>query len=210
MIGYATGYLLPLAIGALVGVVVMWYRNRDLDAEDVFEIDPQSEGENVYRKRPVNVDSGYLDTLRELRQQRREQKALRKGYIRWHLIGNRFSRPRFVDPTYEDGENIRKVEYDGVEYLFPDDALIPDAETGVYTAFHHEGRSDPVQLDPDDEYAIDANVLTEYAELTVTSSTSGLGLGPLGDLSPQQIMTYGIAAIVGYFILQEVMAGGLF
>ena len=193
------------AAGTIFGILLMAIINRSQKPSDIFDEDPKAEVGEVLQKKPVEVSNGWLDKFRRWRQKRREKKALKKGYIRWHLVGSAFSEPRYVKPEYKQGGNIPTIEYDGGEYMFPDDALVPDAETGVYTCIHQKGRGDPLAIKPDDggndAFTIDAHTLKEYLTTTVTSDRPSSGW--LGfDLTPKQIMMGAIGLIIMFALLE--------
>lgn len=128
---------------------------------------------------------------------RKEKKALSAGYVRWYLITDSISTPRYIKPEREEGGSVPEFEYNDETYLFPENAMVPDEEDGVWTVMHREGQAEPINLREGNGDALDANALSEYLTMRVTSQDpSGLSLPGLGNLSTQQIMQYGLLVII--------------
>jgi hypothetical protein len=173
--------------------------NVDIQALDDIE---GAEGFEIY-------DTGSKGLLGSYLQEREKSKALKKGMVRWHLVGSSFEKARYIKPEREPGGSIPEVEHDGETYLFPPNAARPSQEEGVPVFVHREGESDPVELADDWELSVDAKQLKDYLDSRVSSTDpKGLGLG-LGDMEPMDILKYGVLAIVLLFILIQVMNGGI-
>ncbi len=196
---YAIGAV-AFAVGAGLTLSASHYLSRGDPIGDAYASQNASVGE-VYSRKPAPVKGGWLSSLKKVYRGRRRKKALKKGYVRWYLLGDSISEEQLVKPKFKDGGNIPEVEVDGETYLFPEEAMIPSADDGVYVCMHRKGRADPIDLRSDNSYAIGAKTLKEYLTMRVTSSKPGLGLG-LGDLDTKQLMTYGLLAIIGYAVLQ--------
>ena len=211
--GLSTGWMIVLMIVVAAtgaGLGSAYVRNRtDKQPEPIFREHDTKTGK-LFSKRPVHTEDGTfgIKHLKAWRHSKKKKKALKKGYVRWHLIGDSVSEERLVKPEYEDGGNIPELEFEGGTYLFPEKAMLPCADDGVYMVMHREGEAEPIDLRAGNEHTIGANTLKEYLTLRVTGQKPGMGM--LGDWDAQTLMKYGLLALVGYFILQEVMAGGVF
>lgn len=201
--------LLTLFVGVLFGA---WYagRGNEDETEDVFR-EVATDGGHLMEMKPVDSSKGYVSKkMGDMKRSRAKKKAAQSGYVRWHLVGDRFSEAKFVKPK-QKGAGVPELEKDGNTYLFPESAMVPSTRDGMYTVFHRVGESDPVSIGPNeklgDDISIKADVLKEYLDMRVTSTNPGGLLGGLGlgDMDSMDIMRYGIIAIVGFFILMEFM-----
>lgn len=170
--------------------------------EDI-DVDPDPDLENGagtgFTRKPAQTSDGLpgVRWMRERNRKRKEKKALSKGYVRWHLVSDSLSKARYVKPEREEGGNVPEFEYEGETYLFPESAMVPDAEDGVWTVVHRKGKAEPINLRDETDDALDANALNEYLTMRVTSQDpSGLSLPGLGNLSTQELMQYTLVAIV--------------
>jgi len=170
----------------------------DIEGAKGFEMTTHREG----RK------SGAISTI--LRE-RKKNKALDQGVVRWHVIGSAFEKPKYVKPERTEGGNIPEIKQDGDTYYFPEEATVPSEEEGVPVIIHRKGESDPLSLRDSWDLAVDAGTLSEYLTLRVTSKqpSAGLmdGLG-LGDYDSMTIFRYGILGIIGFAIIWEMVGGG--
>lgn len=192
--------LVSVAIGALG---MRYYYTSYSDPRDAFE-ELETDGGEVLARRPVPVSDGYLSKGKRLLQRRKQKQALKKGYIRWYLVGDSISEERYVKPERKEGGTVPELEHKGETYLFPESHLVPSAKDGVFTCVHRVGESEPVNLRSDHPYALSAHSLKRYLDMRVTSAKPGLGLG-IGDWDTQTLMKYGILVIIGYFVLVELM-----
>lgn len=89
---------------------------------------------------------GLTGLLLSWRERAKAKRMARKGYVRWHLVDGANVRPaRWVKPEKE-GHGIREYSKDGTDYLFPDDALALDSQTGARVAYHHIGEPEPINF----------------------------------------------------------------
>jgi len=135
--------------------------------------------------------------FRYWRYRRKQRKLARKGYVKWILVNGVYPRPMYVRPELKGGGQIPEYEYDGGTYLFPREAAIPDARSGMWTVTHKEGESEPLNLRDLSENAISAKSLDEYLGMRVSSSPPGL-LDKLGlkNIGPEEAIMYSIAAVI--------------
>lgn len=154
-----------------------------------------------------NARFGWFSEMRRLHKHHKKRRKLAdEGYVQWFLVGDRWPTPRFIKPERNDN-GIPQYEYKGKTYLFPESALIPSEQQGLWTAIHKQGDAKPIKPQEPSEVPIPADVLTEYLKLSVTSTAPGFLDGL--DLEPADIIKWGMAALVGYVILQSVLGGGL-
>ena len=183
------------------------YVDQNQDASEL-HIEIDSIGGNVREGFEI-YDTGSKGLLGSYLQEREKSKALKKGMVRWHLVGSSFEKARYIKPEREPGGSIPEVEHDGETYLFPPEAARPSQEEGVPVFVHREGESDPVELADDWELSVDAKQLKDYLDSRVSSTDpKGLGLG-LGDMEPMDILKYGVLGLVLLFILIQLMNGGI-
>jgi hypothetical protein len=157
---------------------------------------------------PPTLQSARFGTFSEIyrlyKQHRRRQRLADEGYIQWFLVGDRWPTPRYVKPS-DAGGGVPEYEYDGQTYLFPSDARIPSEQQGLWTVVHSRGDAVPLKPQEPTEVPIPADVLSEYLDMSVTSSPPGLLEGL--DLDAEDLVKYSIGALVLYVILQEVLGG---
>jgi hypothetical protein len=92
------------------------------------------------------LEGGLSGLLLSWRERAKAKRMARKGYVRWHLIdGNNVRPTRWVKPE-KQGHGIREYSKDDTDYLFPDDALVVDSQTGARVAYHHVGEPEPINL----------------------------------------------------------------
>lgn len=205
--------LIAIGIGAaalLVGSLIRLFLSRsarkareELDEEledadewaikvgEVVELDPPA-----LRRSRFGMVGELLRTWRYLK---KRERLLDKGYVQWLLVDDSYPWPRFIKPAQEGG-GIPELEKDGERYLFPKDAMLPDAKQGFWTVVHRKGEADPINLRDPDELAIKTDELHEY--LTERMSMSPPGFLDRLDLDARTVMMYGIGAIVAYTVLQ--------
>lgn len=159
-----------------------------------------------FTRRPAQSTGSKYNPMQYLRKRGREskeKKALDKGYIRWYLVGESVSKPKYIKPERKEGGGIPEFEYEGNTYLFPEHQMLPDAEDGVWTVMHKRGQAEPIDLQTGNDDSIDAHVLNKYLTQRVTAGDpNGLGLIP-SDWDSMDIMRYGLLAVVGLFIAME-------
>lgn len=156
----------------------------------------------------VELDPPRMDTGGKLRQMWRTRRYLKKrekligdGYVQWFLIEDTFPRPKFVKPS-RYGAGIAELEHDGERYLFPDQAMLP-SDDGMWTVVHRKGEADPMNIKEPSELAIPSDRLEEYLNLRV-QTTPPSWLDAM-DLNASTIITLGVAAIIGFAILNNVV-----
>jgi hypothetical protein len=157
-----------------------------------------------------NAEGAFASAVKSFADRRDKQKALSKGFVRWHLVGSNFSEPMYVKPEPDEG-NVPTLEYEGGRYMFPPDASVPAQEEGVPVVVHRMNEAEPINLADSWEESVSASALEEYLTLSVTSDPpeggSGglLGSGMLAGMDSMDIMRLGIIAIVVFFVLMEVL-----
>jgi len=159
----------------------------------------------VEHPRP-NLQTATFGLLEEFvrfyRRRQKHRKLARKGYVKWILAGQTYSRPKFVRPQTKGG-GIPEFEYDGTTYLFPRGAAAADEAAGMWTFVHKKGESDPVNLRDPLRTSIPGDTLKEYLTMRVSSDPPGW-LDSL-DVSPRKIVIVLMAAIVVFSLLRRGM-----
>lgn len=198
-----------LVLAVLLIVAYLYYQSKQLDSElqtDVLDEDA------VVEMTPPNVRDERFGLMKTVREKRKKQKMLDKGYVQWFLIDDSFPRPKFVKPK-KDESGIPKVEQGDDTYLFPPHARLPSEEQGMWTYVHRQGEADPIDLRDPNDLAIPADVLSEYLTMAVTSKPPGLlgGLGGfgLGDMDSMDMLRYTVVGMVLLFIVMEFTGGGI-
>lgn len=186
-----------------------WWANRANESSFVEELEELDRGSGFRMAASADSAEGKLSSLAKAYGGNREKaRALKKGYIRWHVVGSNFSEPRYVNPEQE-GSGIPELEYNGQTYLFPPDATVPAQEEGVPVMIHRKGEAEPINLEDSWNEAIDAGSLKQYLTERVTSEapeeTGGGMLGSLADMDSMAILRYGIIAMVVVFVALEVL-----
>jgi hypothetical protein len=176
------------------------------DAEDSAKLEPAAGGDGFR----VSTEAKSEGPLGAWLSHREKKKALTEGHVRWHLVGSSFREPMYVTPEREGGGNVRELEHDGEKYEFPEEAAVPSEEDGVPTFVHRVGEADPINLRDGWELAVDAASLKEYLELRVTAQDPNDRGGLLpSDWDAMTVLQYGVAAIVGLFVVLSLMNGGI-
>jgi len=177
--------------------------------EELYDDDLSSgTGTGFTRKPTQNTGSGLnpLTKWKDHQRKKKEKNALSKGYIRWYLVDDSISKPKYIQPEFHEGGNIPEFEHKGDTYLFPEDTMIPDADDGIWTVMHREGEAEPIDLRNANEDPIKAHALHEYLTMRVTDTNpGGLGLPGLGNITGMQALQYLIFGIIGLAILSQVM-----
>jgi len=161
----------------------------------------EPEGDLVELEPPRMDTRFYRQLWRTRRYLKKRQKLIGDGYVRWHLIGDSFQRPKFIKPERKGG-GIPEKEVDGETYLFPKQAMVP-SENGMWTVVHREGEADPINLKDPVRLSIDSDRLKEYLDLRVSSSAPGLldGLG----LDSGDLLKIAVALIILFALAQNFM-----
>lgn len=154
--------------------------------------------------RPPDIDGSLAGLIKTWRHHAKASRLSRKGYVRWYKVGSTMSRPRWVKPE-PDGAGV--PEYydsdDGITYLFPDDGMITDQQTGAYVAIHHKNQPEPVPIRDPSIPAIDGDRLEEIINLEAESDAPGF-FDRL-DLDPQTLMWAMIGLVILFAGFQQFM-----
>lgn len=163
--------------------------------------------------RPPDLKSARFGSIGKFLRYRRYRKKLRKkaqqGYVQWILLDGSHPKPKFVKPEHE-GAGIPELEHDGGRFLFPREAMVPDARTGMWTIYHHADDSTPINARDPSQFAIDPGRLQEYAEMKYETTPPGFleGLSlPFDD--PQTAFAYLVMAIIAFSLIWSVLGGAL-
>lgn len=208
-------YILFLGGGivlALIGATVGVYTTKHYVAADdsVDELDIEGGSGFTITDKARKQDGKLKSFFGAYTGERKRQKALSKGYVRWHLVGSSFEKPKYVDPERKQGGTVPELEYDNETYVFPENASVPSQSEGVPVFVHREGESEPLDLRDSWGEAIDAGALREYLDTRVTSTSpedSGGLLSGMGfSWDPMDVLRYGILALVVGFVALEVLS----
>jgi len=200
MIGPITGkMILAGAVGLLVGMatagVAMWYRHQSRKREYFNQLleDISNDGESVSLSAP-EVGSGFFDVFKYIRHRQKAKRLAKRGYVKWFKYdGGMLQQPQWVKPKRR-GAGVAEYNDGDSTYLFPEDALVTDAETGAQVAVHHTGQAEPVNISSPEVPPIDADRLDKVINLEIESDPPGL-LSRL-DFGPQMILYGGIALML--------------
>lgn len=220
--------LVPLLLGAGLGAYVMaWWANRPTVDEELDEELPDDEDiptaalfdEDGDDESPVAADLdddaqpvtfdppeislSPLDWLRASRHLRKQQKAAKRGWIKWYRVGANLSAPEWVKPV-RDGAGTPKVTDSGQPYYFEKDAMVVDERTGAYVAVHPEGEADPINLQDRAYPGIETDLVERIINLEAENEPSTSLLG-LGGMSQQQLLWLGIGLLFVLFAAYRYM-----
>jgi hypothetical protein len=197
-----------LATTAMAGwsAAERWGQTKAAEAE---AITPDGEGD-IVDLQPPDLRTARFGTLGELfrvwRYLDKRRKLANKGYVQWFLVGDTFPTGKFVKPDAKSG-GMRELDHDGVTYLFPRDAMLPDENQGVLTFVHKRGDAEPLNLRDPAHESIPADVLDEYLSMRVSASAPSL-LDQF-DMNPKDLIKYAIGGIILLAIGKGVLEGGL-
>jgi hypothetical protein len=216
-----------LIIGVLTvlvgfGWLAVWYRDDDsedesvIDARDDVTVEGEMEesavpdgGHVVSLEQPrVKNDSLPVKLYKLYKNNKSQKKIGEEGYVRWYLIDDTFSEPKFVKPERQGG-GLPEYEHDGETYLFPREALVPDGESGMWTAVHKRGDAMPLNLGTPGRPAIPTDELKEYLTKRVTSSPPSWMSNLFGDFDTADLLKLIIIGFIGIVLAQSLL-GGMF
>lgn len=196
-------------LGSVAAYHLVSGRRDDADPLDSVDGDVLSPDDDaVPRSEPDMSDGrfGVLGTAWRLRRNKKKREKLTsKGYVEWYLIDDTYPEPKYVKPKRKGG-GVAEIEHDGEVYLFPEQAMVPNAKRGMWTVFHKRGDSEPINIREPEFPSMKADEIKDYLTKRVTAEAPGL-FSQLG-LTPQKILRYGIVAIVAYALIQNFMSGG--
>jgi len=168
--------LLMLALGAgAIFLIIREKRRLEQDVEraeivanDLVDVD---DDEAVT---PPDIGGSLWGLVATWRHRAKAKRMARKGYVRWYKIGSNMSRPKWVKPAPR-GAGVPEY-YDSSDeqtYLFPEDGMITDQQTGAYVAIHKRNNPEPVPLRDPSMPAIDGDRLEEIINLEAESDAPG-------------------------------------
>lgn len=193
------GGIAILALGT-AGLAYLWTKERRELEEAVNDLATDT---NAELSAPDMSSSGF-GLLKTWRHQTKAKRLARRGYVKWFKIGASMSEPKWVKPK-SDGAGV--LEYydsdDDVTYLFPNDVMVNDANTGAYVAVHRQGEAEPINLRDPAMPAIPADRLEEIINLEAESDAPGFF--DRMDLDPQTIMWVAIGGMLIIGAIQQVM-----
>lgn len=167
-----------LVVGSLVGYGVGWWYRGLQDHADLFAdyVDVTSDGTGTHVDfEAPSVGSGFFSLFSYIRHRSKAKRLARKGYVKWYKFdGGMLHGPQWVKPE-RDGAGVPEY-YDSDDdqtYLFPNDPLVTDAETGARVAVHHTGQVEPVNIANPSHPPIDADRLDEIINLEIESEPPG-------------------------------------
>jgi hypothetical protein len=169
----AAGGFAMLAVGGVVGGFggLLYKRHKDAPAEFEAELDKNIAGEGHTVTLPSPETSGSLMSLLSIsRHKSKEKKLASRGYVKWYKLDGMLSPPKWVKPERSgSGEPKYYDSDDDVHYLFPQEPLVTDAQTGAPVAVHHSGEVEPVNIANPAYPPIDADRLEEVINLEIDS-----------------------------------------
>lgn len=198
----AVGGVAGLLLGALIG---WWYRGHKgiTDKLDVELDDVAGEPGHSASLSAPDVSSSILDVLKAARHRAKEKRMAKRGYVKWFKYdGGMLRGPKWVKP--ETGGAGEPEYYDGddeVTYLFPDDPMVIDGNTGARVAIHHSNQVEPVNLAEPGAPPIDGDRLDKVINLEIESDPPGF-LDRL-DFSPEMLLYGGIGLMLALGAAQQ-------
>lgn len=185
--------LLGLALIASSYLLYRWYREKQklarveqetaeaiADAVDDFDDDEDGFDHSIAFDKP-ELAGGLTGLFKQWRARAKAKKMARKGYIKWYKIDGNVKPAEWVKPEYK-GVGIPEYFDDDTHYLFPDDALVIDSQTGARVAYHHVGEPEPINLRDPGHPTLDGDKLEELldrkAESTPPSWLSTMDIDP--------------------------------
>lgn len=177
-------YTIALAAGGAIVLLTIigygisrYFGNRaEEDVEDLVDApdeNPDKPGQTVELETP-EIRSGIIHLLKIWWHRTRAKKLAEKGYVKWYKLDATMKRPKWVKPRYDGtGEGEYYDSADDVTYLFPKDAMVPDAQTGAWTAIHLRNEADPINLRDGLMPAVPADRLQELINLEAESEEPG-------------------------------------
>ena len=198
-------------IGVISVVGYAWTRYESRLAEKhVTRLIDDAEGDENHAVEldPPEVRSGILQLLKIWRHQSKAKKLAEKGYIKWYKLDATIQRPRWVKPRYGGtGEAEYYDSDDDVTYLFPKDGMLPDAQTGAWTAMHRRNEADPINLRDGLMPAVPSDRLQEIINLEAESEEPGFF--DKHDISGTQLFIVVTVILFLVYAATQVLGGGL-
>lgn len=175
-----------IVIAVVTGIVVLasayllyrWYQEKrklaavereaaEAVAEAIDDADGQPDHTVEFEKPALSGGVGGL--LKQWRYRAKAKRMARKGYIKWYKIDGNIRPAQWVKPEYK-GVGIPEYYDNETHYLFPDDALVTDSQTGARVAYHHVGEPEPINLRNPGHPTLDGDKLEELLDLKAESS----------------------------------------
>lgn len=180
----------------------------DVEIVDEMEESPVPDGGHVVslEQPPTKKSTLPIKLWRLYKNDKGKKKIGEEGYIRWYLIDDTISEPKYIKPERKGG-GVAEYEYEGEPYLFPEDALVPDAKTGMWTAVHKRGDAMPLNLGTPGKPAIPVDELKEFFNKRVTSSPPSWVDNLFGDMETADLMKIVIVGFVGIMLAQSALGG---
>lgn len=150
----------------------------------------------------IEVRDSSWGLIKAWRRRAKAKKMAKKGYVKWYLLGSGLEGPKWVKPD-RDGTGVRKHRYEGHPYLFPEEEMVIDKETGAYVAVHHKGEATPVPVKHPELPQMDADRLREVTDLTAESDPPGWLQS--FDMDTGTMMMLGIGALFLVFAAMRMM-----
>lgn len=202
----ATTTLLVVVVLGLALVGVAWFSYTSEDEDDSNEVEDVVLDDGAIELRQPNIQTSTFGFVEEFyrwyRRRQKRRKLARKGYVKWILVDQSYSRPKFVKPERKGG-GVPEFEYDGITYLFPEGSAAPDESTGMWTYVHAVGDADPVHLPDPMRTSIPGDLLTSYLDTRV--STEPPSWWDSLNLDAQDILMYAMGFIVVFAVLNRMV-----
>lgn len=201
----------PLAEGAVAfatdGGQPLHEAPRDVIA-DVDDADQHLQRGNPAKLPRPNISNsglGYVGQLLKMRKHYlKEERLLGEGYVKWYLVDDGWPEPIYIQPE-KTGAGEWEYRHDGKVYLFSQGAQLPDERQGMRTYIHKRGEMDPINLSDPVDVSISADTVDEFLQMKNATDPPGLLAGM--NLDSQDIVRYGLIAVVGAAIIWGFIGG---
>lgn len=155
---------------------------------------------------PPNVGRSIIDIFKVWLHERKAAKMAKRGYIKWIRVGSRMQTPRWVKPE-KKGAGVYEYHEDDQIYVFPEEAMVTDGQTGAFVAMHKRGEAEPIDIRNPGWPATGADWLQRLHDMVAARDPEdGFGGWPIGG----ERMKYIIVAVAFIGIWATVQFTGVF
>lgn len=180
---------------------------KQIEESDATEIQTEDDGDVVTMEPAITrKQAAWRRILTLWKHDKNRQKIGENGYVRWYLIDDTISEPKYIKPRRTGGGEW-EYEHDGEIYLFPRESMKPDAKTGMWTVIHHVDDAMPININEPGKPAMAPDEIKEYLTQSVASSPPSWF--SQFDLDASDAMKFILVGFIGLMLAQGFM-GGIF
>jgi hypothetical protein len=180
---------------------------EQIEESDATEISSENDGDVVTMEPAITRKQSAWKRIWTLwKHDKNRQKIGEDGYVRWYRIDDTISEPQYIKPRRTGGGEW-EYEHNGETYLFPREAMKPDAKTGMWTVIHHVDDALPININEPGKPAMAPDEIKEYLTQSVASSPPSWF--SQFDLDASDAMKFVIVGFIGLMLAQGFM-GGIF